>query len=52
MNWDVIINYYLFGKALSEQFKHYEKTNSPYASLLLVNDEIRKQIPNIIVTTL
>ncbi|CAG8800124.1 12554_t:CDS:1, partial [Racocetra persica] len=51
-NRDVITNYYLFGKALSERLKHYEKTNPPYASLLLVNDKIRKQIPNITDTTL
>ncbi|CAG8810662.1 12661_t:CDS:1, partial [Cetraspora pellucida] len=51
-NRDVITNYYLFGKALSEQLKHHEKTNPPYASLLLVNKEVREQIPNITDTTL
>ncbi|CAG8485094.1 33404_t:CDS:2 [Gigaspora margarita] len=39
---DVITNYYLFGKALSEQLEHYKKSNSLYASLLLVNKENNK----------
>ncbi|CAG8723987.1 18194_t:CDS:1, partial [Cetraspora pellucida] len=39
MNQDVITNYYLFGKALSERLEHYKKSNPPYASLLLVNEE-------------
>ncbi|CAG8785794.1 17919_t:CDS:2, partial [Gigaspora margarita] len=52
MNQDVITNYYLFGKALSERLEHHKKSNPPYASLLLVNKEVRKQIPNIMDTTL
>ncbi|CAG8841409.1 4092_t:CDS:1, partial [Racocetra persica] len=51
-NRDVITCYYLFGKALSEQLEHHKKSNSPYTSLLLVNEEVRKQIPNITDTTL
>ncbi|CAG8528946.1 14358_t:CDS:2 [Gigaspora margarita] len=38
--------------ALSERLEHHKKSNPPYASLLLVNEEVRKQIPNITDTTL
>ncbi|CAG8809399.1 14568_t:CDS:1, partial [Racocetra persica] len=38
-NRDVITCYYLFGKALSERLEHHKKSNPPYASLLLVNEE-------------
>ncbi|CAG8580293.1 2957_t:CDS:2, partial [Gigaspora margarita] len=51
-NRNVITNYYLLGKALSEQLEHYKKSNLPYAFLLLVNKEVRKQIPNIMDTIL
>ncbi|CAG8857550.1 9733_t:CDS:1, partial [Gigaspora margarita] len=51
-NQDVITCYYLFGKALSERLEHHKKSNPPYASLLLVNEEVRKQIPNITDTAL
>ncbi|CAG8622354.1 25533_t:CDS:1 [Dentiscutata erythropus] len=52
INQDVITNYYLFGKALSERLEHHKKSNPPYASLLLVNEEVKEQIPNITDTTL
>ncbi|CAG8481318.1 4921_t:CDS:1, partial [Scutellospora calospora] len=52
MNQDLITCYYLFGKALSEQLEHHKKSNPPYASLLLVNEEVKEQIPNITDTTL
>ncbi|CAG8493221.1 1494_t:CDS:2 [Racocetra persica] len=51
-NWDIITCYYLFGKALSERLEHHKNSNSLYASLLLVNEEVRKQIPNIMDTML
>ncbi|CAH1770095.1 1351_t:CDS:2, partial [Entrophospora sp. SA101] len=51
-NQEVIICYYLFGKSFSERLEHHKKSNSPYASSLLVNNEVRNQLPNITDTTL
>ena len=51
-NQEVIICYYLFGKSFSECLEHHKKSNSLYASSLLVNNEVRNQLPNITDTTL
>ncbi|GES77025.1 hypothetical protein GLOIN_2v515277 [Rhizophagus clarus] len=42
----VIKSYFNFGKALNDQFSHYLKTNPKHTAQALVNQEVRKQLPD------
>jgi len=45
-NQDVIRCYHRFGKALEDQFEYYKKTNPKRTAQALVNEEVRKQLPD------
>ncbi|GBB94791.1 hypothetical protein RclHR1_24120003 [Rhizophagus clarus] len=44
----VIKLYFNFGKALNDQFSHYLKTNPKRTAQALVNQEVRKQLPDLV----
>ncbi|CAJ0754835.1 12672_t:CDS:2, partial [Entrophospora sp. SA101] len=48
-NQDVIRCYYCFGKALEDRFEHYKKTNPKRTAQALVNEEVRKQLPQTLI---
>src|SRR5581483_416689 len=44
-NGNVIKSYFNFGKALTERFDYYMNANPKHTSQVLVNEELRKQLP-------
>jgi hypothetical protein len=42
---DVIKSYFNFGKALTERFDYYMNANPKRTSQVLVNEEVREQLP-------
>ncbi|RHZ89328.1 hypothetical protein Glove_16g42 [Diversispora epigaea] len=42
---NMIRSYYNFGKGLVDRLNHYKKSNRERASLILVNNEVREQLP-------
>ncbi|CAG8830441.1 38813_t:CDS:2, partial [Gigaspora margarita] len=45
-NQEVITCYYLFGKALEDRYDNYKKNNPKRTAQVLVNKEVRLQLPN------